>query len=44
MLSYNSTSQDIVSKIRHILEEEHIQLWFDEEGDINNDMYDRYVF
>ena len=42
MLSYNSNSQGIVSKICHYLQREHMEVWFDEQGDTKDDMYDRY--
>jgi hypothetical protein len=42
MLSYNSHSQDIVSKIYNILQDEHIPVWFDENGDSKDDIHERY--
>ena len=43
MLSYNWNSQDIVTQIYHILKDEQIPLWFDIQGDMKQNIYDRYV-
>lgn len=42
MLSYNWNSQDIVSQIYKILKDEHIPIWFDIQGDMKQNIYDRY--
>ena len=42
MLSYNWNSQAIVSKIYHILKDENIPIWFDIQGDMKDNIYDRY--
>jgi hypothetical protein len=42
MLSYHRNSQDIVSKIYQILQEEHIPVWFNGKKDITDDVYNRY--
>jgi hypothetical protein len=42
MLSYNSNSQGIVSKICHYLQDEHMQVWFEEQLNTKDDIYDRY--
>ena len=45
MLSYHSTSQDVVTRIHDILQSEQIPVWLDPRGDMKeNNMYDRYVF
>ncbi|CAF0766295.1 unnamed protein product [Adineta steineri] len=41
MLSYHSKARDIVTKIRDILQSNHIPVWFDERGDLKEgDMYE----
>ncbi len=42
MLSYNWNSQAIVSKISQILKDENIPIWFDIQGDIKDNIYERY--
>jgi hypothetical protein len=42
MLSYNWNSQAIVSKIYQILKDENIPIWFDIQGDMKDNIYDRY--
>jgi hypothetical protein len=42
MLSYNWNSQAIVSKIYKILKDENIPIWFDIQGDMKDNIYDRY--
>lgn len=42
MLSYNWNSQAIVSQIYQILKDKHIPTWFDINGDIKDNIYDRY--
>jgi hypothetical protein len=42
MLSYNWNSQAIVSKIYKILKDENIPIWFDIEGDMKDNIYERY--
>ena len=44
MLSYTSTNQHIVSKIVDILKEENIPVWFDRDGDMKTDIYERYLY
>jgi hypothetical protein len=36
MLSYHKNNKDVVSKIARILRNEHISVWFDENGDANS--------
>jgi hypothetical protein len=44
MLSYNwKSSQHIVSKVHAILKDEKIPVWFDIQGDMKDDIYERYV-
>jgi len=43
MLSYNWKSQKIVSKVCDILKAENIPVWFDIQGDMKVDIYERYV-
>ncbi len=43
MLSYDSKAQEIVAKIRDILQNEHIPVWFDERVDMEKNMYHRYT-
>ena len=42
MLSYNWSSQVVVSQIYQILKDENIPIWFDIQGDMKNNIYDRY--
>ena len=42
MLSYNWNSQTIVSKIYQILKDENIPIWFDIQGDMKDNIYERY--
>jgi hypothetical protein len=42
MLSYNWNSQVIVSKIYQILKDENISIWFDIQGDMKDNIYERY--
>jgi len=43
MLSYNHNSKDIVIQVKEQLENSGIPVWFDER-DMEDNMYDRYVF
>ncbi len=43
MLSYDSKAQEIVAKIRDILQSEHIPVWFDKQEDMEKNMYNRYA-
>ena len=42
MLSYNWNSQAIVSQIYQVLKDKHIPIWFDIQGDMKDNIYDRY--
>jgi hypothetical protein len=42
MLSYNWNSQTIVSKVYQILKDENIPIWFDIQGDMKHNIYERY--
>ncbi|CAF1006613.1 unnamed protein product [Adineta steineri] len=44
LISYDSNSQEIVSKISHDLQLEHIPLWFNEQKETTNDLKKRYNF
>jgi hypothetical protein len=43
MLSYNWKSQKIVAKVCDILKLENIPVWFDIEGGMKGDIYERYA-
>ncbi len=42
MLSYNHKSKDIVRKVNDILKAAGIDPWYDEAGDMRDDIYERY--
>ncbi|CAF0849591.1 unnamed protein product [Adineta steineri] len=44
MISYDSNSQEIVSKIYHYLQLEHIPLWFNEQKEMANNLKKRYQY
>lgn len=41
MLSYNWNSQDIVSQVYKIIKDDNIPIWFDIQGDMKDNIYDR---
>ena len=44
MFSYNSNSENVVSKIYQLLQKENIPVWFDRNGDQKDCMYKRYEY